>query len=70
MDDLLVTNKGNYRDHLRKLEQVFHKLSCEGLQVNPRKSFWAASECECLDYVIFRDGMKPQPKKVKAVIET
>ena len=39
IDDLLVTNKGNFRDHLRKLEQVFSKLRHAGLQVNPTNSF-------------------------------
>ena len=69
MDDLLVTNKGNCRDHLRKLEQVFSKLRHAGLQVNPTKSFWAKPECEHLSYTMSKKGIEPQSKKAKAILE-
>ena len=69
INDLLVINKGNFGDHVRKLEQVFAKLRAAGLQVNPTKSFWAKPECECLGCTMSKNGIEPQPKKAKAILE-
>ena len=39
-----------------------------GMQVNPLKSFWFQKEVEYLGYVITREGIKPQAKKVEKMM--
>ena len=68
LDDLLVFFKGDFDDHLIKLEKVFKKLRFAGLQVNAPKSFFGRQECNYLGYVISRTGIRPQPKKVDAIL--
>jgi Reverse transcriptase (RNA-dependent DNA polymerase) len=41
IDDLLVTTKGSFEDHLDKLKAVLIKLEQAGLKVNANKSFFA-----------------------------
>ena len=64
LDDLLVISKGSLEDHLDKLEMVLEKLTKAGLKVNLRKSFFAQTEVEYLGYLVSRDGIKPQQKKL------
>eukprot|EP00804_Cyclotella_cryptica_P017280 CCRYP_016838-RB/>CCRYP_016838-RB protein AED:0.46 eAED:0.46 QI:73/-1/0/1/-1/0/1/0/101 len=44
------------------------RLRDAGLTVNARKLSFCAMETECLGYVLSRDGIKPQPKKVQAIL--
>eukprot|EP00804_Cyclotella_cryptica_P017417 CCRYP_016643-RA/>CCRYP_016643-RA protein AED:0.05 eAED:0.05 QI:1387/-1/1/1/-1/1/1/282/1119 len=68
LDDLLCISKGNLEDYLTKLRRVFIRLRDAGLTVNARKSSFCAVETEYLGYVLSRDGIKPQPKKVQAIL--
>jgi RNase H-like domain found in reverse transcriptase/Integrase zinc binding domain/Reverse transcriptase (RNA-dependent DNA polymerase) len=68
IDDLLCLTKGSFEDHLEKLERVLHRLQEAGLKVNGNKSFFAKTELEYLGYWITRDGIKPLPDKVKAIL--
>eukprot|EP00804_Cyclotella_cryptica_P005996 CCRYP_000246-RA/>CCRYP_000246-RA protein AED:0.42 eAED:0.38 QI:0/0/0/1/1/1/2/0/215 len=68
LDDLLCISKGSLEDHLSKLRWVFIRLRDAGLTVNARKSSFCAVETEYLGYVLSRDGIKPQPKKVQAIL--
>ena len=69
IDDLLVLTKGSYDDHLEKLERVLVRLQQAGLKVNAKKSFFARRELEYLGYWITRDGIKPLPAKVQAILK-
>ena len=82
IDDLLIITKGerpqdyvetevdrdnDFHDHLSKLEVVLGKLQAKGLQVNVRKSNFAAEER--LPWItLSRQGIKPQQKKVSAIL--
>ena len=68
IDDLLCLTKGTFEDHLEKLERVLARLQQAGLKVNGNKSFFARAELEYLGYWITRDGIKPLPDKVKAIL--
>ncbi len=68
LDDLLCITKGSLDDHLAKLRMVFIRLQDAGLKVNARKLFFCAMETEYLGYVIYQDGIKPQSKKVQAIL--
>ena len=68
LDDLLCISKGNLDDHLAKLRRVLIRLRNAGLKVNKPKSCFCAMETEYLGYILSRDGIKPQPKKVQAIL--
>ncbi|MFM8588489.1 MAG: RNase H-like domain-containing protein [Bacteroidota bacterium] len=68
LDDLLCITKGNLKDHLNKLRQVFNRLQDSGLKVNANKSNFCALETEYLGYILTRDGIKPQANKVQAIL--
>ena len=69
IDDLLCLTKGSFEDHLEKLDRILFRLKQAGLKVNGNKSFFARSELEYLGYWITRDGIKPLPDKVKAILK-
>ena len=68
IDDLLVITRGSLEDHLDKLRAVLIRLRDAGLKVNANKSSLCAIETEYLGYILTRDGIKPQPKKVEAIL--
>ena len=68
IDDLLCITKGPLDDHLSKLKRVFVRLQDAQLKVNARKSSFCATETENLGCVLSRDGIKPQKKKVQAIL--
>jgi hypothetical protein len=50
------------------METVLTRLRDTGLKVNAAKSSFCAHEIEYLGYVLTREGIKPQPKKVQAIL--
>ena len=67
IDDLLIFTKGDFTDHMHKLELVLQRLQQAGLKVNAKKSFFARAEVEYLGYWVTREGIQPLPKKVEAI---
>ncbi len=68
IDDILITSDGTYEDHMEKLEIVLQRLEEKGFRANVRKCYFAEAELEYLGYLLTRDGIAPQPKKVEAVL--
>ena len=68
LDDVLCISKSTFDDHLKKLRQVLIKLRDAGLKCNAPKSKFCATEIDYLGYVLTRDGIKPQQKKVAAIL--
>jgi hypothetical protein len=68
MDDLLITTRGTLDEHLQKMETVLTRLRDARLKVNTAKSSFCAHEIEHLSYILTREGIKPQPKKVQAIL--
>ncbi len=67
IDDLLVLTKGNFDDHLDKLEITLQRVREAGLKVNAPKSFFARKELEYLGYLITRQGIRPIKRKIEAI---
>lgn len=67
LDDLLILTKGDWNDHLGKLETVLNRIANAGLKINAEKSFFGRSETEYLGFWITRDGIRPVAKKVEAI---
>ena len=68
IDDLLVITRGTLEDHLEKQREVLRRLRGAELKVNAAKSFFCTHEIEYLGYILTREGIKPQPEKVKAIL--
>ena len=68
LDNLIVFSKSHFSDHLDKLTRVLTKLRNAGLRVNVANNKFAATECEHLGYILTREGIKPQPEKVAAML--
>jgi hypothetical protein len=64
----LVITRGTLEDHLVKLREVLRRLRGVGLKVNAAKSFFCIHEIEYLGYILTREGIKPQLKKVQAIL--
>ena len=69
LDDLLVVSKGTFEELLQDIEQVLIRLQKAGLKVNITKSFFAKHETEYLGYWVTRQGVKPMPNKVEAMMK-
>jgi hypothetical protein len=68
MDDLLIITRRTLDEHLQKMKIVLTRLRNAGLKVNAAKSLFRAHEIEYLGYILTREGIKPQPKKVQAIL--
>ena len=68
LDDLLALSRGSFNEHLIDLEKVLKRLSEANLRVNIRKCDFAASEISYLGYILTRDGIKPHPEKIEAIM--
>ena len=68
LDDLLVLTKSTFEDHLAKLEVVLQKLHKAGLCINANKSTFCTDTIEYLGYILTRNGIKPQPEKVREIL--
>ena len=68
IDDLLIITKSTFDDHLSKLQEVLCRLQNAGLRINSTKSNFALHEIEYLGYILTREGIKPQPEKVQAIL--
>ena len=67
LDDILITTKDTYEDHMDKLHEVLTRLEQAGFRANLRKCFFAEDKLDYLGYWITRTGIQPQPKKVEAI---
>jgi hypothetical protein len=67
-DDLLVITRGTLEGHLEKLMEVLRRLRHAGLKVNAAKSFFCTHEIEYLGYILARGGIKPQQRKLQAIL--
>ena len=68
LDDLRIISKSSFDDCLTQIETVLCRLQDAGLRVNAAKSFFTEAEIEYLGYVLTREGIKPQPEKVSAIL--
>jgi hypothetical protein len=50
------------------METVLTRLCDAGLKVNAANSLFCAHEIEYFAYILTREGIKPQPRKVQAIL--
>jgi hypothetical protein len=69
IDDIALITNGSFENHLNKLDEILQRLKENNLQVNGDKSSFCAIEAKFLGFVLTRQGVKPQVKKVKAIVK-
>ena len=68
LDDILIFSK-TPEDHLDKLRYVFETCRANSLSLKTNKCHFFLQELKFLGHIISKDGIKPDPDKVKAVSE-
>jgi hypothetical protein len=68
LDDLLIITKRSLEDRHEKPSMVLTRLQDAGLKIYANKSNFCTLEMEYLGYILTRDGIKPQPNKVQAIL--
>ena len=67
IDEILILTKGDWTDHLYKLELTLNKLNETGLKCNIQMSFFGKTKMEYLCFWVTRDGIKPINSKIEAI---
>ena len=67
-DDLSIILSCTYDDHLLKVKEVTNRFNIAGLRINVPKFSFALHKIEYLGYILTREGIKPQHKKVSAIM--
>ena len=67
IDDIIVVVMGTFKEYIQQLAAVLTKLERKNLQVNPFKSFWVKDKVDYLRFMITRNGIIPQPKKIQGI---
>ncbi|XP_059415131.1 uncharacterized protein LOC132149742 [Carassius carassius] len=67
LDDVII-HLETWEDHLERLRRVLTELRWAGLTANPRKCHLAIAEAKYLGYQVGRGLIKPQEKKVAAIL--
>ena len=67
-DDVIVFSK-TIKRYLNHLRSVFDLLQKAGLKIKPSKCIFLQTEVEYLEHIFTKEGIKPDPKKQKAVKE-
>ena len=69
-DDILCFSRGKSVDeHIRHLDQIFERLDKFGITVKGSKLQLGAKELPFLGQIISTEGFKPNPTKIKAVVD-
>ena len=68
LDDILVYSRSK-EEHLRHLNYVLQRLQQEKLLLNLKKCLFLKEELVYLGFVISAEGLKMDPKKIKAIVE-
>ena len=66
LDDIL-TFSASFEDHIKHFEQILTRLRDHNLILQPSKCSFCRPTFEILRFVATKDGLSPNPKKVKAI---
>lgn len=66
LDDVVVFSP-DFETHLARLHQVLSCLTAAGLQLNLKKCRFGARKLTILGHVVSKDGVSPDPEKLRAV---
>ena len=64
----MITTRGDWSDHLEKLELTIKKLKYNGIEFNIKKSIFGKTNMEYLDFWMTWNGIRLTNYKVEAII--
>ena len=67
--DILVLSKDKFENNIDQIRIIFGRLRDAGLKVNAPKCSFGLKDIPYLGYLITREGIKPDPKKVKGIMD-
>ena len=67
IDDILVVKKGSFTEHLDQLDEIFRRCQKANMKLNAAKCRFSFNEIDYLGYIVTPEGVKPNPKKIKAI---
>uniref|UniRef100_A0A8R1EB09 RNA-directed DNA polymerase n=1 Tax=Caenorhabditis japonica TaxID=281687 RepID=A0A8R1EB09_CAEJA len=68
IDDLILTSEST-KQHLLDVDEVLGKIESIGMRLKPEKCMFAVRELIFLGFIVSKDGIKPDPKKITAMID-
>ena len=68
VDDLLIWGE-NQQQHDKHLRQVLERARQKNLKLNKEKSQIALDEISYIGHILSKEGLKPDPQKVRAITE-
>ena len=68
LDDIIIYSR-SFSEHLQHLRLVFDRLQNAGLKLRLEKCSFCLQEVTYLGRIISKDGIKPDPEKIKVVKE-
>ncbi|XP_053600427.1 uncharacterized protein K02A2.6-like [Plodia interpunctella] len=66
LDDICITGR-NYKDHMANLRAAFERLQKMGLTIKLSKCTFMAEQVKYLGFIINKEGLRPDPEKLKAI---
>ncbi|KHJ89876.1 hypothetical protein OESDEN_10291 [Oesophagostomum dentatum] len=66
VDDLIITSE-TPEEHLEDISEVLTKIEYIGMNLKASKCEFARKEIEFLGFVLSKDGIRPNPDKMKAI---
>ena len=66
---ILFLSKDFLKKHIEHLITIFGRLRAAGLKVNAHKCSFGLKDITYLSFVITREGVEPDPKKVHGIID-
>ena len=66
--DILFLGEDRFENHKEQPRIISGRLRAAGLKVNAHKCSFGLKEIPYLGYVITREGIKPEPKKVQGIM--
>ena len=69
INDIAVFTTGFFELHVERVQATLRVLVQAGFSIKPKKCFWGVKEVEYLGHIITTDGIKPQAKKINAILK-
>ena len=66
--NVLVLREGSFYQHIDQIIVILSRLCTTGLKVNPPKCSFELKDITYLGYIITREGIKPDPEKLKRIM--
>ncbi|KAH3731443.1 Transposon Ty3-I Gag-Pol polyprotein [Pelomyxa schiedti] len=68
INDIIIFSK-SFSEHMEHLEEGFKCLYKAGVRLKPSKCMFCTKEIHFLGHVISREGIRPDPDKIRAIVD-